>query len=85
MVVPEQGVKAYERSIHVDELESATECFVTSATREVMPVYCLELDDGKIVDFPRGGGDQTRKIQQIYRDVIESYLDSHASNSFFID
>ena len=81
----ERGVDAYERSIHVDELESATECFVTSATREVMPVYCLELDDGKIVDFPRGGGDQTRKIQQIYRDVIESYLESHASNSFFID
>lgn len=81
----ERDVNAYERAVHSDELGSATECFVTSATREVMPVYCLELADGRFLDFPRGGGDRTREIQKIYREVVESYLDSHASNSFFTD
>ena len=80
-----RGVKAYERQIHSDELGSATECFVTSATREVMPVYCLELADGRFLDFPRGGGDWTREIQKIYREDVETYLDTHASNSFFVD
>ncbi len=79
----ERGVNACERQIHSDELGSATECFVTSATREVMPVYCLELADGRFLDFPRGGGDRTREIQGIYRDVVENYLLSHSSNSFF--
>ncbi len=81
----ERGVRAYERSIHSDELENATECFVTSATREVMPVYCLELAEGKLLDFPRGGGDRTREIQKIYRQTIEDYLKEHAADSFFID
>ncbi len=81
----ERDVNAYERSIHSDELGNATECFVTSATREVMPVYTLELPDGRFLDFPKGGGDRTREIQTIYREVVESYLDSHASNSFFLD
>ncbi len=81
----ERGINVDERTIHSDELESATECFVTSATREVMPVYCLELTDGKLLDFPRGGGDKTREIQQIYRQTVEDYLNKHADNSFFID
>ena len=81
----EREVNAHERQIHVDELPAATECFVTSATREVMPVFCLELTDGTFIDFPEGGGDRTRQIQSIYREVVESYLKAHASDSFFVD
>ena len=81
----EREVNAHERQIHVDELPAATECFVTSATREVMPVFCLELTDGTFIDFPEGGGDRTRQIQSIYREVVESYLKAHASDSFFAD
>lgn len=81
----DRGVNAYEKQIHVDELLAATECFVTSATREVMPVYCLELTDGRFIDFPRGGGDRTRLIQSIYREEVEDYLGAHASDSFFAE
>ena len=77
----ERGVKTVERDIHCDELAEATECFVTSATREVMPVYCLELSDGQFVDFPRGGGEHTHLIQKVYRETIDQYIESHASES----
>ncbi len=79
----ERGINASERQIHCEELASATECFVTSATREVMPVYCLEVLEGEFLDFPRGGGDRTREIQAVYREVVEEYLDAHSSDSFF--
>ena len=77
----ERGVKTVERDIHCTELVEATECFVTSATREVMPVYCLELSDGKLIDFPKGGGEQTREIQAIYRETVENYIENHAAES----
>lgn len=78
-----RGVNAHERPIHVDELEKATECFVTSATREVMPVCSLEVTEGNVLQFPRGGGERTQQIQRIYREVVEDYLVLHSSDSFF--
>lgn len=80
-----QGVRVTERDIHADELVNATECFVTSATREVMPVYCLELPDGTIIDFPKGGGVKTREIRNIYRRSVENYLQEHSSDSLIDD
>ena len=77
----QKGVQVDERDIHGDELVNATECFVTSATREVMPVYCLELPNGSFVDFPKGGGEKTREIQAIYRAEVEDYLSAHACES----
>lgn len=81
----ERGVSACERQIHAEELPAATECFVTSATREVMPVFCLELTDGQLIDFPKGGGDRTREIQSVYREAVEAYLEAHACDSLFAD
>ncbi len=78
----EKGPKMVERDVHVKELSQATECFISSATREVMPVYCLELTDGTIVDFPIGGGVQTKAIHATYRQFIQEYIDSHAAESF---
>ncbi len=81
----DSGPKIVERNIHVDELSQATECFVTSSTREVMPVYCLELSVGQIIDFPRGGGVRTKEIQAQYRQFVEDYLESHAADSLLAD
>lgn len=67
-------VPCAERSIHVDQLPQATECFVTSATREVMPVRSLRLADGEQLNFPPGGGELTRKVAQLYRDYVQKYL-----------
>ncbi len=81
----QQQIFVNEREIHSDELPSATECFVTSATREVMPVYCLELPDGTIIDFPKGGGVKTREIRSLYRQSVEQYLQAHQSDSLIDD
>ena len=79
----EQGVPTKERDIAVDELVEATECFITSATREVMPVIGLRLLDGKQLDFPEGGGRQTRRVAECYRARLQAYVDDHAALSIF--
>ena len=79
----ERGMKVYERPVHQSALVQATECFVTSATREVMPVHCLALSDSHLLDFPKGGGVRTREIQSIYRQVVDEYVEAHASDTLF--
>ena len=44
------------RDIPLEDAAHATESFITSATREVMPVRSLTLRDGSAVEFPQGGG-----------------------------
>ena len=65
------------------ELASATECFVTSATREVMPVLSIRVDDGHMVEFPEGGGELTRQVLSYYRMHVDKYLQEHAHFSLF--
>ncbi len=79
----EQGVPTKERDIAVDELVEATECFITSATREVMPVIGLRLLDGKQLDFPEGGGRQTRRVAECYKARLQAYVGDHAALSIF--
>ena len=79
----EQGVPTMERDIAVDELVEATECFITSATREVMPVIALRLLDGKQLDFPEGGGRQTRRVVECYKARLQAYVGDHAALSIF--
>lgn len=79
----EQGLPTKERDIAVDELVEATECFITSATREVMPVIGLRLLDGKQLDFPEGGGRQTRRVAECYKARLQAYVDDHAALSIF--
>ncbi len=73
----QQGLASAERDIHEAELERASECFITSATREVMPVASLRLADGRSVDFPPGGGEKTRLAMRYYRDYVQEYLAGH--------
>lgn len=77
------GLESKERNIHSRELSNATECFVTSATREVMPVRSLRLEDGGQVSFPAGGGDITRKVIAYYKEYVDDYIRDHADESFF--
>jgi branched-chain amino acid aminotransferase len=70
----EQIVPCHETSIHVDDLPRTAECFVTSATREVMPVRSLLLADGKLLEFPLGGGELTRQVAELYRAYVQRYL-----------
>jgi branched-chain amino acid aminotransferase len=74
----EPGFALHEATIPAADLARASECFVTSATREVMPVAALRLENGAWRDFPPGGGDVTRRVARAYRDYVRRYVSEHA-------
>lgn len=78
-----EGIASSETEISVDAASRAAECFVTSATREVMPVAALLLEDGSRLGFPPGGGPLTRRIAGLYRAAIDDYVAAHADSAFF--
>jgi len=77
------GIDVHEREIAEDDLTRAEECFLTSATREVMPVASIRLGDGREVRFPAGGGERTRLAARLYREHVAGYVERHAASSFF--
>jgi branched-chain amino acid aminotransferase len=78
-----RGLATRERDVPCDELPHATECFITSATREVMPVASLRLLDGEVLRFPEGGGPLTRRAAVYYKDHVARYLREHSDLSLF--
>lgn len=68
-----------EVEISVEELASMDEAFVTSATREVMPVAAIRLPGGDWHELPAGGGPMTRKVAQAYKDHVQAYSEQHAA------
>ncbi len=78
-----EGLVITEREIHADDLPGTTECFVTSATREVMPIISLRLDDGRLVEYPAGGGDVTRQVARHYRHYMDEHVKQNAALSLW--
>ena len=77
------GLDAAERGMFSEELVNVDECFVTSATREVMPVKSLILENGNTMTFPDGGGPLTRKARQLYTSMIEEFVCTHQNEAWF--
>lgn len=77
------NIDAVERGIFSEEVVDATECFVTSATREVMPVKSLVTENGATLEFPEGGGEMTRKAMQLYSDMIATFVKENRQKAFF--
>lgn len=77
------GLEAVERSIYSEELIEASECFITSATREVMPVKSLTLESGRELEFAAGGGPKTRKAMALYTAMIERFVDDNRDKAWF--
>lgn len=75
----ETGFPLHEVKLPAAELTSATECFVTSATREVMPVSKIRLEYGKWHEFPAGGGDVTRRVAKAYKNAVKRYVHDNAA------
>jgi branched-chain amino acid aminotransferase len=75
----EYGFPLQEMKLPVGELSKVTECFVTSATREVMPVAAIKLESGTWHELPLGGGDMTRRIAQAYKQLVSRYVEEHSS------
>ena len=72
-----QGMEVHETDVSPDDLTKATECFVTSATREVMPVAAIRLEDGQWREFPAGGGEVTRRVARAYQELVHEYVEQH--------
>jgi branched-chain amino acid aminotransferase len=68
------GFTLEEREVPASELQKVTECFVTSATREVMPVVRIRLENGKWHELPPGGGEMTRRIAKAYKEFVAKYV-----------
>jgi branched-chain amino acid aminotransferase len=78
-----RGLASTERDIAASELPAASECFLTSATREVMPVVTLRQLDGAVKRFPAGGGPITRRVAGYYEEYVADYVRTHAHLSLF--
>jgi branched-chain amino acid aminotransferase len=71
------GFTLHDRQLPASALAKATECFVTSATREVMPVVSMRLESGEWREFPPGGGEMTRKVAKAYKEFVKRYVEEH--------
>jgi len=77
------GIETAETEITAGDALKASECFISSATREVMPVAALVDTDGRHADFPPGGGELTRRVAGLYRAAIDHYVEMHQDLSLF--
>jgi branched-chain amino acid aminotransferase len=77
------GIGVFETEISSDDAMRATECFLSSATREVMPVASIVRDGGSRREFPPGGGELTRRIAELYRTSVDQYVAAHQELSIF--
>ena len=77
----EAGISSQEADIHANELYDASECFVTSATRDVMPCASLRLENGEVLKFPEGGGEITRQVQAVFLAYLDAYVAAHAADA----
>ncbi|TWT99085.1 Branched-chain-amino-acid aminotransferase [Botrimarina colliarenosi] len=73
------GWPIHEELLTVDDLSQVDEAFVTSATREVMPVAAIRLPSGQWRELPPGGGPLTRQIAQAYKDYVAEYVVAEAN------
>lgn len=77
------GIIYDEALLSVNDIRSATECFIASATREIVPVRSLRLEDGNMIEFPKGSGEVTRMLQSSYKDYVERYQQEHIESRLF--
>jgi branched-chain amino acid aminotransferase len=77
------GIPSIERDVSAEDIARASECFLTSATREVMPIASVRMPDGDVLKFPAGGGPLTRRVAKLYKDYVADYVRAHERLSLF--
>lgn len=77
------GITFAETLLSVDDVRPATECMITSATREIVPVRSLRLEDGTFLEFPAGGGEITRELQTLYKEYVHRYQQENFGSRLF--
>ena len=79
----DHGFELHERVLTVDDVSHASECFATSATREVMPVCAILLENGNWLKLPEGGGKMTHMVATAYKQYVQQYVEQHAHLKLF--
>jgi branched-chain amino acid aminotransferase len=79
----ERGLESSEGDVAAADLPRATECFLSSATREVMPVLSVRGLDGATLAFPAGGGPVTRRVAAYYKEYVADYVRANARRAYF--
>jgi branched-chain amino acid aminotransferase len=77
------GILYNETLLSVDDVRMAAECLITSATREIVPVMSLRLEDGTLLEFPKGGGETTRRLQTLYKEYVKDYQERNHDSRLF--
>jgi branched-chain amino acid aminotransferase len=78
-----EGIGYAEAELGAADAAQSDECFITSATREVMPVSSLLLEDGGRREYPAGGGALTRRVAGLYKAFIEAHVRANARYSMY--
>lgn len=77
------GISYEESTLFPDDILSAEECFVSSATREIMPVRAILLPGGRRKDFPEGGGGVTKRLREEYSAYVRAYTEQRKNEAWF--
>lgn len=77
------NLKYMECPMFPEDISKATEAFVSSATREVMPVKTIILQNKIKKEFPSGGGELTKKLQKEYQTYVADYIRANKSKAWF--
>jgi branched-chain amino acid aminotransferase len=72
-----------EQPITPADAARASECFVSSATREIMPVAEIIWDSKHHQKFPEGGGPVTKILQAEYARYVEEYVLARKEGAWF--
>ena len=75
------GQTSDEADLHIDLIRDASECFLSSTTRGIMPCSELTLEDGTMLNFPAGGGEMTRLTQKAFAEYTRSYIANNPQNT----
>lgn len=77
------GLKYQERAMYPEDCLKASECFVSSATREVMPVCGIILPKGEKKNYPEGGGSVIKKLQDEYQKYVKNFVLTQKNKAWF--
>jgi branched-chain amino acid aminotransferase len=69
-----EGISTGERTLLPEDLERASEVFITSTTRGLLPVLSIE---GRPV---RQAGDIRRRLQEAFGRCVDAYVAQHSQN-----
>jgi branched-chain amino acid aminotransferase len=72
-----------EQAVDLEMLAQADECFLTSATREVMAVRSIRLENGETKTFPAGGGALTQQVAALYSAYVANYVNQNRQRALF--